>query len=42
MFLHKVISNAAIDETSINEQSNMQEFAQVVGYEKTAVCETSQ
>uniref|UniRef100_A0A2N9FD29 Uncharacterized protein n=1 Tax=Fagus sylvatica TaxID=28930 RepID=A0A2N9FD29_FAGSY len=42
MFLHKVISNAATDETSINEQSHMQEFAQVVGDEKTAVCETSQ
>jgi hypothetical protein len=42
MFLHKVISNAATYETSINEQSHMQEFAQVVGDEKTAVCETSQ
>ena len=42
MFLHKVISNAMTDETSINEQFHMQEFAQVVGDEKTAVCETSQ
>ena len=42
MFLHKVISNVATDETSINEQSHMQEFAQVVGDEKTTVCETSQ
>ena len=42
MFLHKVISNAVTDETSINEQSHMQEFAQVVGDEKIAVCETSQ
>ncbi|GMY38750.1 hypothetical protein FCV25MIE_33994 [Fagus crenata] len=42
MFLHKVISNTATDETSINEQSHMQEFAQVVGDEKIAVCETSQ
>ena len=42
MFLHKIISNAATDETSINEQSHMQEFAQVVGDKKTAVCETSQ
>uniref|UniRef100_A0A2N9J970 CCHC-type domain-containing protein n=1 Tax=Fagus sylvatica TaxID=28930 RepID=A0A2N9J970_FAGSY len=42
MFLHKVISNTVTDETSINEQSHMQEFAQVVGDEKIAVCETSQ